>query len=106
MICWATLCPATYHPATHSRDLCPNARTRRYRPNACKNLLAHRACSSLASVGLVSAGLGNTLGQNLGVLVLASSLTFSACRRLSAMRWRLCWRRWGVTSRWILGALV
>lgn len=36
----------------------------------------------------------------------ASSLTFSDWRRLSAMRWRLCCRRWGVIKRWILGALV
>jgi hypothetical protein len=36
----------------------------------------------------------------------AASLVFSALRRFNAMRWRLCWRRWGVTRRWILGALV
>lgn len=91
--------------------------------------LVHGACPSLADIGLVGLGLGDTLGQDLGVLVLsmnvshcapgggqvergarrvltASSLTFSDWRLLRARRWRLCWRRWGVTSLWILGALV
>lgn len=84
-----------------------------------------RRGTALAVLDLVGLGLGNTLGEDLGVLRLkrrsvksrrgaeqggekrtASSLTFSAWRRLSAILWRLCWRRWGVTRRWILGALV
>lgn len=36
----------------------------------------------------------------------AASLVFSELRRFNARRWRLCWRRWGVTRRWIFGALV
>lgn len=93
-------------------------------PNAKHLSLVVGRSTALASIGLGGLGLSNTLGQNLGVLGLerlsvvfceeskgqgihtASSLTFSAWRRLSATRWRLCWRRWGVTRRWILGALV
>lgn len=46
------------------------------------------------------------LGGWIRKVLTASSLTFSAWRRLRARRWRLCCRRWGVTSLWILGALV
>lgn len=35
-----------------------------------RTLLAHRACSSLTGIGLVGLGLSNTLGKDLGVLVL------------------------------------
>jgi hypothetical protein len=85
--------------------------------------LAHGGGTALAEVGLLGLGFGDTLGKDGGVLVLvallalnrvssgvgehtAASLVLSALRRLRAMRWRLCWRRWGVTRRWILGALV
>lgn len=103
-----------------------NASSRK-NPTARRYLLAHGAGTTLAGIGLGGLGLGDTLGKDLSVLVLkrvvlvavedcthselrkkltASSLTFSAWRRLRAARWRLCWRRWGVTSLWILGALV
>ena len=36
-----------------------------------ENLLAHGAGTSLAGVGLLGLGLGDTLGENLGVLVLS-----------------------------------
>lgn len=66
-------------------------------------LLAHGAGTTLAGIGLLDLGLGDALGENLGILVLphvsmrtaasevsgphtASSLTFSVWRRLSAMR--------------------
>ena len=35
-----------------------------------RTLLAHGACSSLAGIGLLGLGLGNALGEDLGVLVL------------------------------------
>jgi hypothetical protein len=34
-----------------------------------RNLLAHGACATLAGIGLVGLGLGNTLGQDLSILV-------------------------------------
>ena len=90
-----------------------------------KSLLAHGGCSSLAELGLLGLGFGDTLGEDVGVFALkmhkygmeesgerrekrltAASFVLSALRRFRAMRWRLCCRRWGVTKRWILGALV
>ena len=70
--------------------------------NNARSLLAHRACSSLADIGLLGLGLVHTLGKDLGVLILqgvsvlsvtktmgarltASSLIFSAWRRFSAI---------------------
>jgi len=88
------------------------------------NLLVHAGDAALADLLLLGLLLVNTLVHDLGVLVLvnvsacpvsvcwcrieltAASLEASAWRRLSAMRWRLCWRRWGVTRRWMRGALV
>ena len=44
-----------------------------YKENA-EPLFVHGACSSLAGIGLVGLGLGDTLGQDLGVLVLFSTV--------------------------------
>lgn len=88
-------CIMIWPSRNHSRSLFPKANPRPLPPNA-RSLLAHRACSSLAEVGLLGLGLSNALGQNLSVLVLgwqsasdgivrtswgpltASSFTFSA----------------------------
>jgi hypothetical protein len=84
----------------------------------------HAGCTTLSEIGSGRLGLSDTLGEDGSILVLdrvlvvarkpedqeekrtAASLVRSELRRLSAMRWRLCWRRWGVTRRWIFGALV
>jgi hypothetical protein len=67
------------------------------------HLLAHGAGSPLAKIGFLGLGLGDTLGENLGIFILlkllaflritrfksiltAASLALSALRRLSAMR--------------------
>jgi len=81
----------------------PNQPVIHYQQNAQK-LLAHGAGTALAGIGLLGLSLSDTLGEELGVLGLvallefgktkelggtkrtASSLTFSAWRRLSAMR--------------------
>ena len=88
------------------------------------NLLVHAGGAALADLLLLGLLLVDTLVHELGVLVLsdvsdcsvfeidvfheltAASLEASAWRRLSAILWRLCWRRWGVTRRWMRGALV
>jgi hypothetical protein len=84
----------------------------------------HAGGAALADLLLLGLLLVDTLVHELGVLVLgevsacspssvvvsfeltAASLEASAWRRLSAILWRLCWRRWGVTRRWMRGALV
>jgi len=88
------------------------------------DLLVHAGGAALADLLLLGLLLVDTLVHELGVLVLgtvsacsvfdigmfheltAASLEASAWRRLSAILWRLCWRRWGVTRRWMRGALV
>jgi hypothetical protein len=88
------------------------------------NLLVHAGDTALADLLLLDLLLVDTSVHDLGVLVLinvsvcpvsvcwyrveltAASLEASAWRRLSAILWRLCWRRWGVTRRWMRGALV
>jgi hypothetical protein len=44
-----------------------------------RNLLAHGACATLAGIGLVGLGLGNTLGQDLSILVLADIVLDMIC---------------------------
>lgn len=39
-------------------------------PGNARNLLAHGGCSSLAGICLLSLGLGDTLGEDSGILVL------------------------------------
>lgn len=77
----------------------------------------HAGGTALADLVLLGLLLGDALVEELSVLVLhgvsacpcldldillqltAASLEASAWRRLSAILWRLCWRRWGVTRR-------
>ena len=66
-----------------------------------KRLLAHGARPSLADVGLVGLGLGDALGQDLGVLVL-----FRGKERWTLVKWKgVVEMRWGLTYRLILDLL-
>lgn len=50
-----------------------------------RTLLAHRAGTSLAGIGLVDLGLGNTLGQDLGILVLERILSAGLRRKCESV---------------------
>jgi hypothetical protein len=50
-----------------------------------RTLLAHRACATLARLGLGRLGLSHTLGQNLGILVL-SDYALAGCKTFVAQR--------------------
>ena len=65
------------------------------------NLLAQRAGPALAVLGLLGAGLVDTLGQDLGVLVL-----FRGKERWTLVKWKgVVEMRWGLTYRLILDLL-
>lgn len=106
-------CISSSH-ATRKQFPCPIMllRSKYKRRKGILSLLAHRRGSALAEISSGGLGFGDTLGENLSVLVLgecqclyswkggigvgkrtAASLVRSALRRLSAIRWRLCWRR-------------
>ena len=73
---------------------------RNQRPLPVMNLLAQRAGPALAVLGLLGAGLVDTLGQDLGVLVL-----FRGKERWTLVKWKGVGIRWGLTYRLILDLL-
>ena len=74
---------------------------RNQRPLPMMNLLAQRAGPALAVLGLLGAGLVDTLGQDLGVLVL-----FRGKERWTLVKWKgVVEMRWGLTYRLILDLL-
>lgn len=55
-------------------EFCPKLPNFHFHYNA-RTLLAHGAGTTLAGIGLGGLGLGDTLGQDLGILVLLASVS-------------------------------